>query len=109
MSRAMLAAAMKDKSARSMPERAIMKKVGGVFKQCSNCESPQVYKADEPVRRGWTYWCWTCGAYDEKAWSLPKAELEAFAEAEEQVMQSLRFAARLHELRKRLVGNKEAV
>ena len=82
-----LQAAMKDKSASSWRERKVMYKVGSYFKGCSNCGETeevevgssgrmvlryltglQVFRSYSPKWMGWTYWCYECGAKDEKCW-----------------------------------------
>lgn len=81
-----LQAAMRDRMARSWAERKVMYKVGSVFKGCANCgdyeeeetESGRtkrrytsglmVFRSYVPCRVGWTYWCYECGAKDEKCW-----------------------------------------
>lgn len=83
-----LQAAMKE----SAPRRQAYKlskvgyKVGSYFKGCCNCGETDVveiasgrekkvylsgyfvYRAYVPARVGWTYWCYTCGAKDLRAW-----------------------------------------
>ncbi len=79
-------AAMRDKAARSWAERKLYYKVGSVFKGCANCgdyeeeetESGRtkrrytsgymVFRSYSPGHIGWTYWCYECGAKDEKCW-----------------------------------------
>lgn len=82
-----LQAAMKDKSASSWRERKVMYKVGSYFKGCSNCGETeevevgssgrmvlryltglQVFRSYQPSAVKWTYWCYECGAKDEKCW-----------------------------------------
>jgi hypothetical protein len=99
MSRAMVAASMKDKSARKWPERRSMKKIGSVFKQCSNCGSMDVFRMEHPDSAGCDVWCWTCGAKDERCWSPKKADLEL---AEQEREQGFAEVARRHEFSQRL-------
>ena len=82
-----LQAAMRDKAAKRWNESKLYYKVGSVFKGCVNCgdyeedetesgrtkrrytSGYQVFRSYSPKWMGWTYWCYECGAKDEKCWS----------------------------------------
>jgi hypothetical protein len=81
-----LQAATKDAAARTWREKKLYYRVGSYFKGCNNCgerievESdsgkPQVrylsgydvFRAYDPHAMGFTYYCWTCSAKDERCW-----------------------------------------
>ena len=82
-----LEAATRDRAAAAWRERKVMYKVGSYFKGCSNCGETtevevgssgrtvlryltglQVFRAYQPSASGFTYWCYECGAKDEKCW-----------------------------------------
>jgi hypothetical protein len=81
-----LQAAMRDKAAKRWNESKLYYKVGSVFKGCANCgdyeedetesgrtkrrytSGYQVFRSYSPKWMGWTYWCYECGAKDEKCW-----------------------------------------
>ena len=82
-----LEAATRDRSAATWRERKVMYKVGSYFKGCSNCGETeevevgssgrmvlryltglQVFRSYQPSAVKWTYWCYECGAKDEKCW-----------------------------------------
>lgn len=105
MSRAMVAAGMKDKAARGMRERSQMKRIGSaLFKiWCVNCGSLHLYEMFEPGRHGFRYWCWTCGAKDGHAKRPPqpkpltKKELVLIAERDAEARIAVKVA-RINEL-----------
>ena len=81
-----LQAATKDAAARTWREKKLYYRVGSYFKGCNNCgekievESDSgktqvrylsgydVFRAYDPHAMGFTYYCWTCSAKDEKCW-----------------------------------------
>ena len=82
-----LEAATRDRAAAAWRERKVMYKVGSYFKGCSNCGETeevevgssgrmvlryltglQVFRSYQPSAVKWTYWCYECGAKDEKCW-----------------------------------------
>ena len=81
-----LQAAMRDRSAATWRERKVMYRVGSYFKGCAHCGDTeevetasgrtvlryltghQVFRSYQPSAMKWTYWCYECGAKDEKCW-----------------------------------------
>ena len=79
---------MKESSMRrqSVALAKIAYKVGSYFKACENCSQKEevetasgrtvtrylsgydVYRAYSPKTAGFSYWCYSCGAKDEKCW-----------------------------------------
>lgn len=81
-----LQASLRDRAASTWKERKLYYKVGSYFKGCNNCghkievesESGRIqvrytsgfdiFRSYDPKALGWTYYCWTCSAKDEKCW-----------------------------------------
>lgn len=81
-----LQAAMKDASARKIPESNLYYRVGSYFKGCHHCgeyevdisdsgrerkrytSGFQVFRSYYPNRTKWTYWCYECGSKDAACW-----------------------------------------
>jgi hypothetical protein len=78
-----LQAAMKDKSAKTWPERKQMYKVGSPMKGCLHCGNTeedengrvrytsgfQVFRSYMPQWTKWTWKCWECGSTDLSCWA----------------------------------------
>lgn len=61
-----LQASIKDSRVRAWrkKEQAIMFRIGSKFCTCAFCESKQLFRAYEPARAGFTYYCYDCSAKD---------------------------------------------
>jgi len=71
---------MRDRVARTWPERKLYYKVGSVFKGCDHCgeldeegkkftTGTNVYRSYKPWDMKWTYKCWDCGSTDLQCWA----------------------------------------
>ena len=84
-----LAAAIKDKSAKTWTERKMWYKVGSCFKACLNCgdyeegedgrgrwtSGYEVFRSYRPWQTKWTWSCFSCGAKDLACWVDTYGEL----------------------------------